>query len=414
MKYGLIGEKLSHSYSVEIHNLFGNGDYILKEIPVHELDDFFAKKDFQGINVTIPYKEKVMKYLDYIDDAAKEIGCVNTVIKKDGKLFGYNTDFYGLKGLLSKNSISLSGKTVAILGTGGTSKTAYVVSKSENAEKIFIVSRSPKSDNVISYDKLYEIAENIDVIINTTPSGMYPNDDDKVISLDSFSKLSALIDVIYHPLRTNLVTEAKQKGIVSEGGLYMLVSQAQKAEELFFDGKTQNDIESVYQQILRAKQNIVLIGMPGSGKTTVGRLLSEKLDMDFVDADYEFINKFGISISNYFQNHSEDEFRDEEEIIVSDISKKTSTVISTGGGVIIRENNIKKLRRNGIIVFLDRPLEELTATKGRPLTPDLESIKKKYEERFEKYKKAADYTVYVDSTATDAANKITDVLGYNK
>jgi shikimate dehydrogenase len=414
MKYGLIGEKLSHSYSVQIHSLFGNSDYILKEIPKDGLSDFFTKKDFLGINVTIPYKEKVMEYLDYIDESAKEIGCVNTVVNKDGKLFGYNTDIYGMKELFSKNNITLKGKTVAVLGTGGTSKTAFSAAKSEGAGKIYIVSRTPKDETRISYEKLYVLADKIEVIINTTPSGMYPNDDEKPLMLNLFSNLESLVDVIYHPLRTNLVLDAKIKGAVSCGGLYMLVAQAKKAEELFFSKDTENNTDGVYEKILHKMQNIVLIGMPGSGKTTVGRIISEKLDIDFVDADFEFINKFGISVSMYFQTHSEEEFRDEEEKIISDISKRISTVISTGGGAILRENNIYKLRRNGVIVFLDRPLCDLTSTNGRPLTPDLDSIKKKYEERYEIYKQSADLIISVDTTARNVANKIIELLKYNK
>jgi shikimate dehydrogenase len=273
MRYGLLGEVLGHSFSKSIHNTLGDYPYDLIEVKKDELDAFMRAKDFAGLNVTIPYKESVIPYLDHIDEAAKAIGAVNTIVNRDGKLYGYNTDFYGMARLIYHAKISLAGMKVIILGTGGTSKTAMAVAKSLGAREILIVSRSCGED-VITYEELYESHTDADVLINTTPVGMFPNSDNFPVEIGRFSSLVGVIDAVYNPLRTPLIVEAKKRKIKAEGGLYMLVAQAVRASEIFLN--TQYDertVDKLWRRMIREKENIVLIGMPASGKSTVGRIL---------------------------------------------------------------------------------------------------------------------------------------------
>ena len=343
MKYGLIGEHLKHSFSKEIHNSLSDYEYELTEIPKDKLDEFMLKRDFKAINVTIPYKEAVIPYLHYIDDAAKEIGAVNTILNKDGRLYGYNTDFYGMSMLISHANIDLNGKKVAILGTGGTSKTANAVSKSLFAKDILTVSRK-KTDNTITYDELYKLHNDTDVIINTTPVGMYPNTLDKPIDIGEFSNLKGVIDAIYNPLRTPLIFDALNKKINAEGGLYMLVAQAVKASELF-SGKTYENgkLDKVFNKIRQSKENIVLIGMPSSGKSTVGKAIAKKLGRTFYDTDEYIEMTSGRKIPDIIKTDGEKSFRDAETCAVKELFAHTGVVISTGGGTVLREENMKAL-----------------------------------------------------------------------
>ena len=291
MEYGLIGEKLGHSFSKIIHNELFSYNYELKEIKPEEFDEFMRKADFKAINVTIPYKEMVMEYLDEISEKAKEIGAVNVVVNDDGKLIGYNTDFLGLKGLIQKNNIDLKDKKVLILGSGGTSKTALAVCRDLGAQQAFRVSRSG-GNGLITYDEAEKV--NADIIINTTPCGMFPNLSGMAVDPADFPKLEGVIDVVYNPLRTDFVQRAQNLKIPSGGGLYMLVMQAILAAERFFDKPIPKEkAESIYQELLRTKKNIVLIGMPGSGKTTVGKILSEELKMPLFDSVGIIIEKTG-------------------------------------------------------------------------------------------------------------------------
>ena len=272
MEYGLIGEKLGHSFSREIHNLLASYTYDLKELPKNELDTFMKSRNFKGVNVTIPYKESVIPYLDEIDEAAKAIGAVNTIVNREGRLIGYNTDFYGMRELLLSRSIRIEKRFVAVLGTGGTSKTACAVAKSLGASRIVRVSRNPHSDGDISYDELEAIKTDIQIIINTTPVGMYPNENCAPLDIDGFSALEGVVDAIYNPLRTKLISDARARQIRAAGGLYMLAAQAARAAELFTgDCNMMQKTEKAYCSILKNKQNIVLVGMPGSGKSTLGR-----------------------------------------------------------------------------------------------------------------------------------------------
>lgn len=258
MEYGCIGERLIHSFSKEVHNALSCYDYQLKEVPRENLHEFMMARDFRAINVTIPYKELVIPYLHYIDEHAKEIGAVNTIVNKNGKLYGYNTDFYGMSMLISHAGVTLREKKVAILGTGGTSKTANAVAKSMLAKQILTISRN-KKDDASTYDELYEKHADTDVIINTTPIGMYPNISSRAVDIKFFPKLSGVIDVVYNPLRTPLVEDAMLRGIPAEGGLYMLVAQGVRASEIFLDKKYEKEtLDVIYQKLRQEKENIVL------------------------------------------------------------------------------------------------------------------------------------------------------------
>lgn len=414
MEYGLIGEKLGHSFSREIHNLLASYTYDLKELPKNELDTFMKSRNFKGINVTIPYKESVIPYLDEIDEAAKAIGAVNTIVNREGRLIGYNTDFYGMRELLLSRSIRIEKRFVAVLGTGGTSKTACAVAKSLGASRIVRVSRNPHSDGDISYDELEAIKTDIQIIINTTPVGMYPNENCAPLDIDGFSALEGVVDAIYNPLRTKLISDARARQIRAAGGLYMLVAQAARAAELFTgDCNMMQKTEKAYCSILKNKQNIVLVGMPGSGKSTLGRMLAKKTGKAFYDSDSEIEKQTGMCIPDYFSKYGEDGFRAIETDVIKRLSLLGGIVIATGGGAVIRSENIDSLAKNGIIVYLDRPISDIIITSNRPLTRSVDDLKKKYYERHEMYEKSADITVMVKgsekSTLSTLINALKDV-----
>lgn len=392
MEYGCIGKKLGHSFSAVIHAKLGNYDYRLCELTETELTDFMTKKDFKGINVTIPYKETVIPFLDNIDESAKKIGAVNTVINNNGILTGYNTDFYGMTELLKKGSVELAGRKVFILGTGGTSKTARAVAKSLAASEINVVSRNPENGE-ISYDEMYKRADEVEVIINTTPVGMFPKPDAFAVEPEKFPNLSGAADAVYNPLTTEFISRARACGANAVNGLYMLVAQAAKAAELFFNDKTMTEkTDKVFSEIYKEKFNIVLIGMPGSGKTTIGKIVANALGREFCDTDGEFVKSNG-AIADYFNSNGEAAFRDKESEIVSKLGAKNGLVIATGGGAIIRAENVKHLKQNGIVFFLDREVENIIPTSDRPLGSDREAIRKRYEERYPIYCSAADIKV---------------------
>lgn len=393
MQFGLIGEKLGHSYSKEIHNLIADYGYELREVKREELGAFMTERAFSGINVTIPYKKSVMDYLDVISDDAKKIGAVNTVVNRDGKLYGYNTDFYGLKALLIHNGVSVRNKKVLILGSGGTSDTAYNVVTGLNAKEAIKVSRT-KKDGFVTYDEAARLHSDADVIINATPVGMYPDDDGVPVNIGLFPSLSAVIDAIYHPLRTNLVSDAEKRGIKACGGLYMLVAQAVYAAALFENKKPdENLIDDVYGKILNDKRNIVLIGMPSSGKTTIGKALAARMGKRFADTDELIVGTTGKSIPEIFEKEGEKVFREIEKKVICDIAVNDGTVIATGGGVILDEKNVLALKRNGVIVYLDRKIDNLIATDSRPLSSNVDDLKKLYAKRKPLYEKYAEITI---------------------
>lgn len=406
MKYGCIGEKLSHSYSREIHVRLSGEPYELKELSHGDLPAFFAARGFLGINVTIPYKEAVISYLDEIDDLAKEIGAVNTILNREGRLAGYNTDCYGLSALLTRMGVDLSNKRVMILGTGGTAKTAYALAKRSGAKEILMVSRTAGKGD-LTYAELPKAAKRIEILIQTTPVGMYPDDGESPVDLSLFPKLNALVDAIYHPLRSRLVVEAEERGIKTAGGLYMLVLQAAKSAELFGAVKPSEDlIESIYQELLYKKENLVLIGMPSSGKTTLGRILAKRLDRRFCDLDEALEKRFGKRIVEIFATEGEAAFRRMEQELVREISKESELVIATGGGTPLYRENLLSLRQNGWIYYLDRPLEELSPSDDRPLSSSKEQLARLYDERAARYRRICDRVFSVDRTPGEAAEEL--------
>lgn len=406
MKYGLIGEKLGHSYSVQIHKLFGNDEYVLKEIAENELADFFQKKDFLGINVTIPYKEKSLKYLDFVDEKAKEIGAVNTVVNRDGTIYGYNTDYYGLKYLLEKNGISVLGKKVAVLGSGGASKTAVVLLKDLGAKSVIIVSRSGR----YNYENQKEYCD-VEVMINASPVGMYPNNGECLIDVEIFEKLQAFVDLIYNPFVTELAFRCTEKNIKSVNGLGMLVAQAHKASEIFFD-KTieENEIVAVQEKIKKLLLNVVLVGMPGSGKSSLARQLALKLNKEFVDLDEEIEKTYKISPSKYIIDYGEEKFRQTESEVLSNVCKKSGLIIATGGGAILKKENRKAIKSNGRCVYVKRSLEKLP-TDGRPLSKNGDVLKEMFSKREPLYLEVADYIIDNDASIEETLNEIIKVIG---
>ena len=406
MKYGLIGEKLGHSFSPDIHKRLATSDYVLKEIPRDALGEFLAKKEFVGVNVTIPYKQEVIPYLHYISDSAQYIGAVNVIVNKDGVLHGYNTDFYGLKALVLKTAGDISGKKVLILGTGGTSRTALAVAKALGASRIDRVGRTEK-EGCVTYAFAYEHLSDSEIIINTTPVGMFPECDAAPVDINAFPNLQGVVDVVFNPISTNLVLSAQAKGIPAMGGLYMLVYQAVAASELFANVKYEESIiENIYKELKSSKQNIVLTGMPGCGKSTVGRLLAEKTGREFYDIDTEIVKQAGMEITEIFEARGEKAFRDMETETAKRLSTLSGVVISCGGGTVLRDENVNALRRNGVICFIDRPLNELIPTEDRPLALSKADIEKRYNERIDRYISTCHIRIPVEGDANSVAQKI--------
>ena len=404
MQYGLIGGKLGHSFSKEIHESIKNYQYELKELDETTFHKFMELKDFKAINVTIPYKEKVIPYLDYIDPAAKKIGAVNTIVNKNNKLYGYNTDYLGLKAIILKNKISVNNKSVLILGNGGTAKTATQVLKDLKCKEIKYAVLDP-TENDFSFTNCYEY-QDAQVIINATPVGMYPNIYDKLIDISKFINLEAVVDVIYNPLRTPIILDAISSRLKYATGLYMLVAQAVYAADIFTDTKSDyHVISQTYNKIINEKKNIVLIGMPSSGKTSVGKKLAKALNKKFIDTDALIEQKLGMPINKYLNEDNEPEFRRIESLVIAEVSKENNAVIATGGGIIKNNINIDMLKSNGTIVFLDRKLTNLTPTDSRPLSNNLEKLKMLYKERYPIYLKHCDLHVKNNY-------KINDVIRY--
>lgn len=406
MKYGLIGEKLGHSFSKIIHERLRDYTYELTEVAKGDIDAYFEKADFIAVNVTIPYKEAVIPHLDYIEPRAREIGAVNTVVKRESGLHGYNTDIYGMDLLIKHAGIEISGKKVAILGTGGTSRTANACARELCAKEIITVSRR-KKDGVVTYDELSLYHSDIEIIINTTPVGMYPNTDECPIEIAKFKRLEGVIDTIYNPLRTPLILKARQMGIKAEGGLYMLVAQAVRASEIFLDTSYPEDtVDSVYEEILKGKESIVLIGMPSSGKSSVGAAIARALRRDFLDTDTVIGEMSGRSIPDIFSQDGEEVFRDIESDAVRAVSQSGGTVIATGGGAILKEENVFNLKKNGRLYFIDRPIELLMPTSDRPLAKDRTALEKRYDERYPIYTSVCDVRIDGSGSVSEVAERI--------
>ncbi len=425
--YYLIGEHLTHSFSAEIHRGFGRYAYELRELRPEELGDFLKTGDFSGLNVTIPYKQAVIPFLDRLDERAASIGAVNTIVKRDSLLWGYNTDFGGMIAAMRRLCLHgqdaatpLSGQKVLILGTGGTSKTALAVCKALGAGETLRVSRTGK-DGALRYSEA--IAQHRDAawIINCTPAGMFPNLEEAPLPLAEspirhserseesvpFPKLQGVFDCVYNPLRTRLLLAAQRRGIASDGGLYMLVKQAALACALFTgEPVAETQVEQLCAALRRRRENLVLIGMPGAGKTTLGRLLAEKTGKPFIDLDEEIVCRAGKSVSRIFSEEGEERFRDLETELIRELAARSGLVIATGGGSILRDENVTRLKQNGRLFFLDRPLAELTPTADRPLGDTAQKLQRLYETRYSAYVAAADVIISALSGSEELAAMI--------
>lgn len=407
MEYGLLGKVLAHSFSPEIHALIGDYDYKLIELAEDKVEAFLKERDFKAINVTIPYKQTVMPLLDEISESAKAIGAVNTVVNKGGKLYGYNTDFDGLKALVESLIPTLKDLKVLILGSGGTSHTAQAVAKSMGAKEIVVASIMGE-EGTVSYEEAKTMHSDADFLINTTPCGMYPNIHTVAVDLDVFDNLKALADVVYNPLRTELVMRASEKGIPAKGGLYMLVMQGIKAAEHFFSKEIEKSkADEIFNTIIKRRENIVLSGMPSSGKTTIGNILAKEMGRPLYDIDALIVKRAGCEISEIFEKNGEEYFRDlESAVIAEEVAPLTGAIIATGGGAVLRKENVKNLKKNGKVIFLDRDLSLLTPTADRPTASDLEAMKKRFEQRYDIYTSTADIRVNGSLNAEKVAESV--------
>ncbi len=403
--FGLIGRTLKHSYSQKIHNLLRDYSYNLFELEKDQLQEFLDKKEVKGFNVTIPYKEQIIPYLYEVEGVAKDIGAVNTVVFRDDKLFGYNTDFLGMTYMLKKADISLKDKTVMLLGSGGTSKTATAVANHLGAKEIIKVSRSGE----INYQNCYDF-DNTQIIINTTPVGMFPNNYDTPIDLEKFPLLEGVVDVIYNPSKTMLSFKAKELGLKHTNALYMLVGQAKYASEIFTDVKIDDsEIDRITKVLEKENQNVVLIGMPSSGKSTVGKILAKKLGKEFIDTDSEIEKREKEDIPTIFSKKGEEYFREVEREVLKEVGKLTGKVIATGGGVVKDLRNKYPLSANGVIVYLERDLDKLL-TEGRPLSKSREDIERLYNERKDKYRAFAEFSVDNNGNIQDTVKGVMELL----
>lgn len=400
-RFGLIGEKLSHSFSPVIHKKLGVPEYGLFPMARDEVSVFLRQREFDGVNVTIPYKRDVISFLDCLDPRAEAIGSVNTIRNRNGRLIGYNTDYDGFLYTLRRNRIITEGRTVLILGTGGVSKTAQAVLKAEGAAEVLVASRTPSQTSISYADAISR--RDVEIIVNATPVGMYPRGGETPLSLSHFERLIAAVDLIYNPLQTEFLRQAVELGATAANGLPMLVYQAKAAAEIFLDTAISDGLaEKIYKELFQDKANLILIGMPMSGKSTIGRMAAKVLGKRFVDIDEEIVKQEGRSIPEIFERFNEAGFRELERNMVKTLSAETGLVISTGGGTPLFPENIRNLRQNGVIAFLDRPLEKLAVGRGRPLAKSSQEIAALYDQRHPVYCACCDFTVKNDTDAETA------------
>lgn len=405
MEYGLIGHPLAHSFSPEIHAGFASYDYKLCDLNPTQVAPFLKERNFKGINVTIPYKETVMPYLDKIDNSAKQIGSVNTILNVNGKLIGYNTDYYGFSYTLTKAGIDVKDKVVAVLGSGGASKTAIAVTQDLNAKEVIVVSRL----GMMNYESIKE-RKDVEIIINATPVGMYPNNGKSAVDLADFPNLIAVVDMVYNPAITELIYQAKKRGLVAINGLSMLVAQGKRACEIFLGKEiAEEKCERVLNTVKMQTLNVVLVGMPGSGKTSVGKELATRLNREFLDLDEEFKKTFGITPEDCIKTQGETEFRKMESQVVNETCKRSKLVISTGGGAVKLSENRKAMKSNSCVVYLRRDITKL-AKSGRPLSQGENALQNLYENRNGLYQEVADFSVENETTIQDVVTKIINQL----
>ncbi len=416
LKCGLLGRHLTHSFSPLIHSFAGDYSYKLFEIEPENADDFIRNGDYDCINVTIPYKENAYRVCDVLSEEAKEIKAVNTVCRKGGRLCGFNTDYFGFIALLKKYEIEVTDKKCIVLGSGGASKMAVYALGKLGAKSVTVISRS----GAANYDNVYDICADTEVVINTTPVGMYPNVDETPIDISKFTKCEAVCDVIYNPATTRLLYEAKQLGVKTANGLYMLAGQGIKAGSLFTDKELPDSlIDDVCRAVASKTANIVLIGMPGCGKSFVGSIIAEKLGRQFIDIDAEIEKSEKRSIPDIFAKDGEEYFRSIETRVTARFCKQSGLVISTGGGVVTREENHFPVKCNSVVIYIKRDINVLP-TDGRPVSQST-PIAEIYNARREKYETWCDFSVEIESdengiskeNAQRCADEICRRLNYN-
>lgn len=412
MKLGLIGHPLGHSWSPQIHKLLIGADYSKWDLLPEELPSFMTQKDFSGINVTIPYKQDVIPYLNSLDETALKIGAVNCIVHRDDELVGYNTDCIGFMNMLIANGIDVENQNVALLGSGGASKAVKFALKKLKA-KVSVVSRKQK-EGCITYETLYEQANQYTCIVNATPVGMYPNTNQMPIDIEPFTSCKTVVDIIANPLRTKLLFEAKLRGMKTLGGFEMLVRQAFAADELFLNRKLDESLnQACMKKLYYAKRNVVLIGMPTSGKTTIAQELGKQLNKQVVEMDDEIEKILQTSISECFATKGESYFREKEKEVAQQLQHTKGCIISCGGGVIKNKETMAALCENGIVIWIKRDLESLFSSASRPLTGDETYMKNLYEERKGLYAQYCDCMIDNNQTIEDACQQIKKIIGEN-
>lgn len=399
--YGLLGEKLGHSYSPELHAQFADYEYRLFEVAPEKLGDFIRRGEFKGLNVTIPYKRTLWEICDELSPSAEAIGSVNTVVRReDGTLYGDNTDAAGFEGMVWKSKLPIEGRKCLVLGSGGASLTACYVLKKLNAAQVVVISRSGE-DN---YDNLERHADAA-IIVNTTPVGMYPKTEAAPLDLRRFPHCEGVLDIIYNPARTALLQQAEALGIPNMGGLYMLAEQARCAAEIFTGRRVDmSRTGAAVRMLRRRKENLVLIGMPGCGKSTVGRRCAELLGREFVDSDTELEKDLGMPIPEFMSRYGEQEFRDRECRVIARLGRESGLVLATGGGVVTRPENYPALHQNGTMIFLEREISKLPK-RGRPLSQKGNMVDM-YAIRLPMYRRFADITTENNGNPDTVAREV--------
>ncbi len=400
MKCGLLGRKLGHSYSPQIHSLLGSYPYVLFEQEPHQLESFLKTGDFTGINVTIPYKKAVIPYLDELSPTAAKMGAVNTIVRRaDGSLWGHNTDSYGFSSMVHHSGLSVRGKKVLVLGSGGASNTVVQVLQ-ELGAKVIVISRTGENN----YRNLH-LHTDAAVIVNATPVGMFPDNAGCPVDITLFPQLEGVLDLIYNPARTRLLQQAEELGLIAENGLWMLVAQAKEAAEWFTGSPiAEEDIARIHRILSRGMQNIILIGMPGCGKSTIGKLLAQRTGRTFVDADETICSLAGKSIPDIFQQEGEADFRQWETRALESLGCRSGLVIATGGGCVTQPRNYPLLHQNGILFWLKRELSHLP-TEGRPLSQQ-QDLGQMYARRMPMYQSFADYIMDNNGSAEETLSAI--------
>lgn len=407
MEYGLIGSRLGHSYSKVIHEMICDYTYDLHPLPTEEeAHAFMQARDFKAINVTIPYKQLVIPYCDYVEPRALSIHAVNTVVKRGGKLYGYNTDYPGFEYLMASHGIDVAGKVVLILGTGGTSNTTTAVCKDHGAAKIYHATRKVSADksaeNMVTYEQAAKLSD-VQILINTTPLGTYPNVGQAAIDPAVFPRLEAVLDVVYNPFKTEICLLAEEAGVKACSGFEMLVAQAVYAAEHFLDKPISHaEIGRVHAILKKEISNVSIVGMPSAGKRSIGLRLAKKLGKRFVDTDALVEEKVGKTIPEIMAEDGVESFRRLEAAVIGEVSKENRQLICTGGGCLETPGTARTLHQNGPILFVDRPLEELTVGGNYPLSTSRERLAEMEKARRPLYEAAADATIRYDTSFMEA------------